>query len=133
GIVAPPTLPTFIRPRAPDRTEHISAEYPRTKIDKALCRHLVIDAGFTIRFSVHLAPDARVKERVHQLKTMNANRVLQILVWSSPVTVYGNREVTDAYFGHYLPQRLALRDHAHLSVCLHQSSTTSDKLKEALI
>src|SRR5208337_4731055 len=43
-LVAPPALPTVVRPRAPDRTEHVAPKNPGTDSGKALFRNCVIDS-----------------------------------------------------------------------------------------
>src|SRR6266849_10784021 len=55
-LVAPPPLPAVVRPRAPDRTEHVAPEDPGTDSGKALLRDSVIDSRLSIVMAVHLPP-----------------------------------------------------------------------------
>src|SRR5882762_4431789 len=47
-LVAPPALPALVRPRAPDRTEHVAPENPGTDSGKALLRDPVVDSRLPI-------------------------------------------------------------------------------------
>src|SRR5437870_3804198 len=78
-LVAPPALPAVIGPGAPNRTEHVSSENPGSHAGEAPLRDFVVDARLAIRLSVHLPKYARVKEPLHQLGAMDAERILQIL------------------------------------------------------
>src|SRR2546428_10121918 len=51
-FVAPPAFPAVVRPRAPDRTEHVSPKNPGADSGKTLLRDPVIAS----RFSVGMAP-----------------------------------------------------------------------------
>src|SRR5712691_504375 len=104
--VAPPALPTVVRPRTSDRTEHVAPENPGTDSRKALLRNSVIDPRLSIVMAVHPAPYACVEEPLHQLRAPEAERILEILVRPSPVAVDGNREALDAKFRHYIPRCL---------------------------
>src|SRR5712692_9991713 len=50
--VAPPALPTVVRPRTSDRTEHVAPENPGTDSRKALLRNSVIDPRLSIVITV---------------------------------------------------------------------------------
>src|SRR5512141_1316532 len=43
-LVAPPAFPAVVRPRAPDRTEHVAPENPGPDSGKALFRNSVVDS-----------------------------------------------------------------------------------------
>src|SRR5712664_1959962 len=79
-LVAPPALPAVVRPRAPDRTEHVAPENPGTDSGKALLRNSVIDPRLSIVIAVHPPPYACVEEPFHQLRAPDAERILEILV-----------------------------------------------------
>src|SRR6266446_4007008 len=100
-LVAPPALPAVVRPRASDRTEHIAPKNPGTDSGKA-----VIDSRLSIVIAVHPAPYARVEEPLHQLRTPDAKRILEILVRPGTVAVDGDSEALDAEFRHYIPRCL---------------------------
>src|ERR1700758_4397093 len=89
-LVAPPTLPVLVRPRAPDRTEHVAPENPGADPGKALLRHSVIDSGLSVVVAVHLPPYASGEEPLHQLRAPDAERILEILVRPGTVPVDGN-------------------------------------------
>src|SRR6266513_4143102 len=105
-LVAPPALPSAVRPRASDRTEHVAPKNPGTDSGKALLRNSVIDPRLSIVIAVHHPPYACVEEPLHQLRAPHAERILEILVRPSAVAVYGNREALDAEFRHYIPRCL---------------------------
>src|SRR5438105_3999750 len=105
-LVAPPALPSAVRPRASDRTEHVAPKNPGTDSGKALLRNFVIDPRLSIVIAVHPPPYACVEEPLHQLRAPHAERILEILVRPSTVAVYGNREALDAEFRHYIPRCL---------------------------
>src|SRR5216684_5866811 len=103
-LVAPPALPAVVRPRAPDRTEHVAPENPSTDSGKALLGNPVVDPCLSTVMALHLPPHARGEEPLHQLRAPDAERILEILVRPSTVAVDGNREALDAEFRHYIPQ-----------------------------
>jgi len=102
-LIAPPSLPTVVQPWASDRTEHVSSKDPGTYFSKALLRKAVIDTCLSIIISVHLPPYARPEEPLHELGPTNAERILKVLVRSSPVAVDGYRKALDAEFRHKIP------------------------------
>src|SRR5262245_52517766 len=101
-FIAPPTLPTVVRPRAADGTKHVATENPGADSGKALLRDSVVDSGFSIAVAVHRSPHARMKDPFHQLGAAYAKRILEILVRPGTVTIDGNREALDAEFRHGL-------------------------------
>src|SRR6266853_1818447 len=105
-LVAPPPLPAVVGPRAPDRTEHVAPEDPGADSGKALLRNSVVDSRLPIAVAVHLPPQARVEEPLHQLGAPDAERILEILVRPGAVAVDGNREALDAEFRHWIPRCL---------------------------
>src|SRR5258708_6220591 len=95
-LVTPPALPAVVRPRAPDGTEHVAAKDPRADSGKALLRNAVIDSRLPAVFAVHLPPNARVEEPLHQLGATNAERLLKILARPGALAVDGDREALGA-------------------------------------
>src|SRR5438105_2782512 len=105
-LVAPPALPAVVRPRASDRTEHVAPKNPGADSGKALLGNSVIDSRLAIVVTVHPPPHACLEEPLHQFRASDAQRILEILVRPSAVTVDGNREALDTEFGHYIPRCL---------------------------
>src|SRR6267143_850274 len=95
-LVAPPALPALVRPRAPDRAEHVAPENPGADSGKALLRDSVVDSRLPIGMAVHLPPCERVEEPLHQLRAPDAERILEILARPGAVAVDGDREALDA-------------------------------------
>src|SRR5213594_135585 len=95
-LLAPPALPALVRPRAPDRTQHVAPKNPGTDSGKALLSDSVVDSRLSIVMAVHLPPHARVEEPLHQLGAPDAERILEILVRPGAVAVDGKREALDA-------------------------------------
>src|SRR5438132_9980494 len=105
-LVAPPALPAAVRPRAPDRAEHVAPENPGTDSGEALLGNAVVDPRLSTVKALHLPPHARGEEPLHQLRAPDAEWILEILVRPSSVAVDGNREALDAEFRHYIPRLL---------------------------
>src|SRR5437667_8491438 len=104
-LVAPPALPAVVRPRAPDRAEHVAPKNPGTDSGKALLGNAVVDPRLSTVKALHLPPHARREEPLHQLRAPDPEWILEILVRPSSVAVDGNREALDAEFRHYIPHR----------------------------
>src|SRR5213594_4728889 len=79
-LLAPPALPAAVRPRTPDRTEHVAPENPGTDSGKALLTNSVVDSRLATVKALHLSPHARGEEPLHQLGAPDAERILEILV-----------------------------------------------------
>src|ERR1041385_397422 len=60
-FVTPPTFPVLVRPWSPNWAKHVAAENPCSNSSEPLFGHLVIDAGFSVFFAMHVSPDERVK------------------------------------------------------------------------
>src|SRR6266496_5401044 len=75
-LVAPPTLPAVVRPRASDGPEHVAPKNPGADSGKALLRNSIVDARLSIIMAVHAPPHTRVDEPFHQLRTVDAERML---------------------------------------------------------
>src|SRR6202051_4616341 len=86
-LVAPPALPAVVRPRASNWTEHVAPKNPGTNSGKALLRNRVIDSRLSIVIAVQSPPYACVEEPLHQIRAADAERIMEILVRPSTVTV----------------------------------------------
>src|SRR5258707_8114173 len=95
-LVAPPALPAVVRPRAPDRTEHVAPENPGTDSGKALLSDSVVDAPLSIVMALHPPPQAGGEEPLHQLGAPYAQRILQILVPPRTLALDWKRETLGA-------------------------------------
>src|SRR6266404_4108442 len=101
-LISPPAFPTFVRPRAAHRPEHIPPENIRADTSEALRRDIIVDAGLAAFIAVHPLPGARGKKPVKYSEPANPERILQILIWPRAVTIDRDREM-DAKFGHKSP------------------------------
>src|SRR5207244_11857834 len=86
-LVAPPAFPALVRPRAPDRTEHVAPQNPGTDSGKALLSNSVVDSRLSIVMAVHLPPYACMEKPLHQLGAPDAERILELLVRPGTVAV----------------------------------------------
>src|SRR2546429_3274349 len=107
-LVAPPALPAFVRPRAPDGTEHVAPENPCPDSGEAVLGDPVVDPRLSAVKALHLPPYARGEEPFHQLGAPDAERILETLVRPGPVSVDGDREALDAQFRHCIPRYLVI-------------------------
>src|SRR5262245_55201749 len=86
-LVAPPPLPALVRPRTPNRAEHVPPENPGAEPAHAAFGDAVVDAGLAVRFPVHAAPRAGLKQPFHELGSVDTERVLKVLARSGTVAV----------------------------------------------
>src|SRR5262249_24984475 len=98
--VPPPAFPILVRPWAPDRPKHVSAENPGAKVGKPELGHFVIDTCVTIRLSMHATPHTRSEEPLHQFSAIDTQGILKILVWTGAVPVNRYGEALDTKFRH---------------------------------
>ena len=99
-LLAPPAAPAIVGPRPAHRPEHVAPEDPRADVGEALLRHGVVGPRLAFAQVLHLAPEARGEEPLHQLGTAHAERVLQVLVRPGAVAVDGDGEALHAQLGH---------------------------------
>src|SRR5512135_3716062 len=99
-LLAPPSLPAFVRPGSAHRAEHVAPEDPGADAREALLRHLIVDAGLAPVLAVHLAPDARGEEPLHQLGSADAEGILLVLVRPGAEAVQGDRKAPHKQFRH---------------------------------
>src|SRR5208337_2930555 len=90
--VTPPAFPAIVRPRASDRTEHVTSKNPGADSGKAFLSNSVVDSRLSVIIAMHPPPYPCVKEPLHQLRAAHAERILEILVRPGTVSVDGNRE-----------------------------------------
>src|SRR4051812_27571513 len=82
-LIAPPPSPTLIWPRAADRPEHISPEYPCSIARRSFNRETIVDAGLAAPFlAVHGLKGSGRKEPFEDLRAVYAQRIIQILICS---------------------------------------------------
>jgi hypothetical protein len=89
-LVAPPTAPVFVGPRAAHRAEHVATKDPSTDVLESLGRHIVIHTGFAFAGSIHPLEGLRVEEPIEKLGAADAERMLKVLPWSRTEAVDGN-------------------------------------------
>src|SRR5262249_24357067 len=78
-LIAPPALPTLIRPRPPHRTEHVASYDPGPDALEALLGECVVDSALAALLAVHPAPRARREEPLHELGAPHTDGILQVL------------------------------------------------------
>ena len=106
-LVAPPALPAVVRPGTANGAEHVAPENPGPDSREALLRHLVVDTGLAVPLPVHLPEHARGEEPLHQLGSVDAERMLEVLSRPGPVPVDRDPEALHADFRHDAPRWLA--------------------------
>src|SRR4029453_12809618 len=74
----------------------------------ALLRHLVVDTGLAFPLSMHLAKHSRGEEPLHQLGSVDAERMLEVLSRSGPIPVDRDPEALHTGFRHDAPRWLAI-------------------------
>src|SRR5947209_12746038 len=87
-LLAPPPLPTVVRPRSANGTEHVAAEDPGADVVERLRRELVIRARFAaVPIAVHRIPGARAEEPLEHFRTADTEGMLEILIRPGAVPV----------------------------------------------
>src|SRR5262249_15230016 len=102
-VVAPPTFPTVVGPRAPHRTEHVAAHDPGAEVLEAARGEVVVDA-----FSADLVTDQRSREiacdlperlgaedPLVQRHPSDAHRIGEILAGARAVTIDRDSKCVD--------------------------------------
>src|SRR5215831_11306337 len=101
-LLAPPALPTLIRPRPAHRTEHVASEDPGTDALEALRGERIVDSALAALLAVHPPPCARREEPLHELGPPDAKRILQILPRTGAEAIDGKGKASDTDSGHVL-------------------------------
>ena len=94
-VVAPPALPAFIRPRPPDRTEHVATQDPSADILETTLREIIVNAGRTPILAEHRPEGLGRKCPLMERHAAFAERIVQALVRTGAITVKGEGEATD--------------------------------------
>jgi len=100
GIVAPPTFPVFVGPRAADRPKHVAPQNPGADVFKAARGEVVVQAGDSTVSPSHALKRARRKEPSVQGHAADAQGIFETLVKACAVAIQGNTEATDDNFRH---------------------------------
>jgi len=88
-FVSPPSLPVFVRPRTANWAEHVAAENPRADAGETLGRESVVDARFAVRHTLHPPPRSGSEEPLHQIRSIDTKRMLQILIGTGAQVLEG--------------------------------------------
>jgi hypothetical protein len=88
--IAPPSLPTVIRPGASDRTEHVAPKNPGADVVEATGHKLVILARGATFVARHLLKRSGCNYPIVEGFAADAERVLETLVRSGAITVNGD-------------------------------------------
>jgi hypothetical protein len=75
GVIAPPSLPAFVRPRAANRAKHVSAHNPRANTFEALAHHVVVQARRASFAAVHLLVAASAELPSKDSQASDAKRI----------------------------------------------------------
>ena len=101
-LVAPPAFPALVRPRPPDGAEDIASQDPRAETRQSLLGDFVVDARLSARrIAVHLLPDTRVEEPVHEQRATDTEGIRKVLVGSGAKTIERYRKAADTNFGQH--------------------------------
>jgi hypothetical protein len=89
-IVAPPSLPSVIRPRASHRPEHVATDDPRSNVLEPSCHEVIINTGcpgILIHHGVDGVKGARFESPFVQCKSTDPKRIQKVLTSTSAVPV----------------------------------------------
>jgi hypothetical protein len=99
-IVAPPSLPRIVGPRASDRSEHIAPYDPRTNVVEPARYKAVIYASRAALISKHLLKRSGGEGPFVQRYAADTERIVEILVGAGAIAVEGYGEGVNPEFGH---------------------------------
>jgi hypothetical protein len=99
-IVAPPTLPGHIRPRAANRPEHVSPEDPGAHASGAPRSEIVIDPVRATVLVMHLPPTAGANDPVMQGLAAHAERIFNTLIRARSVAIKRDGEALNSNSRH---------------------------------
>lgn len=112
-IVAPPPLPSVVRPRASHRPKHVVRPMIHAPmLSNPRATKSSFNAGFPaifIHYGVNGLKGARFEGPFAQCKSTDPEWILKALSWTSAVSVYGHRKTVNAKLGHLLYRSLPLR------------------------
>ncbi len=83
-IVAPPALPSIIRPRSADRSEHVAAHDPCSKVGKTPRHKIVINTAFANVIPFQMLKGASVNDPVVESQTADAEGIVDVLLGPAP-------------------------------------------------
>src|SRR5215467_15368912 len=86
-FVSPPAFPIVVGPWTTDWTEHVAPQNPGTDSLKALLCNFIVNSGLSVVITVHRSPHARLEKPFKQFRTIHAQRILEILIWSGTEAV----------------------------------------------
>jgi len=87
-VLAPPTTPALVRPRATHRPEHISAEDPCADVLETSSGKLIVDAGFpAIATKQLLLNGSSGNQPTMKRSAAHPQWIVNVLVWASAETV----------------------------------------------
>jgi len=95
-IVAPPSLPSVVRPRSPDWTEHVATQDRRTDMVEPAGGEVVINARRAAIAPKHPLKCAGGEGPLVQREATDPKRVVQVLVRARAVAIEGYREAVHA-------------------------------------
>src|SRR5208282_3378719 len=98
-VVAPPSLPVVIGPRASDRSEHVSTNDPCADVAKAARREFIIRAGCSAILASHFSKGTCCEEPFVQRGAADTKWIGEVLAGAGTVAVQGNSEAVDAKLG----------------------------------
>ncbi len=97
-IIAPPSFPRIVRPCAANRAEHITAQNPGAYILHSSLGPLIVNARRATLMPVHLLPGLRREKPLEQLRSTEAERILDALVSAGSVAIERYSEGVDANY-----------------------------------
>ncbi len=101
-IIAPPSLPNIVWPGSPNRSEHVSANDPRSGVVEAPRDKVVINTRSAAILTYHLSKGACADHPFVQPQAADAKWIVEILIGAGTVAIEGDRKAVDAKLGHKL-------------------------------
>ena len=103
-VVAPPTFPLEVGPRAANRAEHVPSENPRANVRESSRREGLIDSGCaTIRPKEGPLERARREGPLMQICPAHAEGILKILTRAGSVSVKRDGKALNSNSCHFHP------------------------------
>jgi hypothetical protein len=109
-VVAPPTLPSVVKPRSANRPKHVPAENPSSDIRESAGCKIIIDTRRTTIISNHPLKRSSSYEPLVQGPASHTERICQVLIGAGAVAIQRNGEVANPKFSH-VGHILRLRPH----------------------
>src|SRR5919201_285791 len=100
-VLAPPTLPAFVRPGPAHRSEHVAPHDVRADVAAGACGEIVVyTRGAALLLTMHALPASRGNQPRVQVLSTDAEWVLDALIRAGAVAVDRDGETVDSQFGH---------------------------------